>query len=123
MAQITGRRVHAGELHQHHERTTFQHHSVASIPRWGDSPFASDVTRVAARDDSHIISRRQHREFQEVEDVRATLRAEASRSRVAAIDAAIEGVAGRAVMSPGEVIDVLLDLRARVACSEILTEA
>src|SRR5436190_22052379 len=115
MAQISGGLAHVGDLHQHHERTTFQRRGVASIPRWGDSPFASDGTRMAGRDDSYILSRRQHRESEELEADRTTLRPDASRSRVAAIDAAIEGVAGRAAMSAGEVIDVLLDLRARVA--------
>jgi hypothetical protein len=104
-------------------RPTSQRREAASIPRWGDSPFASDVRRPAGRHDFHIISRRRHREFDQPDDDRATSRADAGRSRVAAIDAAIQSVAGRAAMSAGEVIDVLLDLRVRLVFSEILTDS
>jgi hypothetical protein len=57
------------------------------------------------------------REFGEPEEAVAISSVYAWRSRVAAIDAAIEGVAGRTAMSAGEVIDVLLDIRVAIAFS------
>jgi len=56
-------------------------------------------------------------------DRSATLRLDANRSRVAAIDAAIASVAGQSAMSAGEVIDLLLDMRTRIVFSEILAYA
>ena len=51
------------------------------------------------------------------DDDPATSRLDARRSRVAAVDAAIAVVAGRAALPAGEVIDLLLDLRSRIASS------
>jgi hypothetical protein len=63
------------------------------------------------------------REFGEPDEAVATSGVYAWRSRVAAIDAAIEGVAGRTVISAGEVIDVLLDIRVAIAFSALFTAA
>ena len=63
------------------------------------------------------------REFGEPDEAVATSGVYAWRSRVAVIDAAIEGVAGRTVISAGEVIDVLLDIRVAIAFSALFTAA
>jgi hypothetical protein len=48
-------------------------------------------------------------------DDRATSQPDEHRSLVAAVDAAIAAVAGSAAMPAGEVVDLLLDLRTRIA--------
>lgn len=63
------------------------------------------------------------REFGEPEEAVEMSSVYAWRSRVAAIDAAIEGVAGRTAMSAGEVIDVLLDIRVAIAFSALFATA
>ncbi len=85
------------------------------------------MKRGTCRDDAHITLRRQRRvsgERADERDVsRATLGEDARRTRLTAIDAAIEDAVGHGVMSAGEVVDLLLDLRARVVFSEMLTDA
>jgi len=65
----------------------------------------------------------EHRDLDDPDDGCATLRVDACRSRITAIDAAVAGVAGRVTMSSSEVIDLLLDLRSRVAFSATLADA
>ena len=72
--------------------------------------------RIDVRDDAP-------RELGEPEEAVAISGVYAWRSRVAAIDAAIEGVAGRTAMSAGEVIDVLLDIRVAIAFSALFAVA
>jgi hypothetical protein len=74
-------------------------------------------------DVQHDVQHDEHRDLDERADDRPTLRVDACRSRIAAIDSAIEVLRGRAALTADEAVDVLLDLRTRLTFSTAMVDS